>query len=313
MPLFSVIVPIHNRAHLIRDCIDSILAQRLQDFEVILVDNNSTDALSQELASYTDPRLTLTCCATPGPAAARMHGVRLSRGTYLSFIDSDDIWREDVLETVFGYLASPAAPCAVYLLETYFRADHPIDWSGPSKGGVVICKTMLDALWGGAPGACGLAGVCREYFENGAGFDENLWVGEDLDWALRHASIGPACLLRDQPRLGYRRHDDNITKDTGRYESWAKQLVGFAKSHRYATGSLPEIRRFIVIHLMGQVATLFMLRGYLSIFRIYPRIMLLAVSWCIFRPLFLTSFISAVVGKKLQNLKKRISEKSDEL
>ena len=303
MPLFSIIVPVHNRAHLIRDCVDSILAQRLQDFEIILVDNNSTDDLDRVLATYTDPRLTVTRCPTPGPAAARMSGVAISRGRYLSFIDSDDVWREDVLEEVATILASSAPPAAVYLSEVFFRADHPVDWDAAPKGAVVTSATLLEALWIGAPGACALAGVRREYFENGEGFAEELWVGEDLDWALRHAFIGPVCMLRDRPRLGYRRHDDNITKNAGRYEAWAEQFLGFARGSRYATATSPALRLYIVSHLMGQVNTLLCMRSLSSVIRLYPRIFLLGVQWGIFRPLFMPEFFATFFVGRWQRLR----------
>ena len=303
MPLFSIIVPVHNRAHLIRDCVDSILAQRLQDFEIILVDNNSTDDLEGVLATYTDPRLTVTRCMTPGPAAARMSGVAISRGRYLSFIDSDDVWREDVLEEVASALASANPPAAVYLSEVFFRADRPVDWEAPPNGSVVTSATLLEALWIGAPGACALAGVRREYFENGEGFAEELWVGEDLDWALRHAFVGPVRLLRDRPRLGYRRHDDNITKNAGRYETWAAQFLRFARGGRYATATSPGLRLYVVSHLMGQMNTLLRLRAFSSVARLYPRIFLLGIRWGIVRPLFMPELFAAFFRARWQRLR----------
>jgi glycosyltransferase involved in cell wall biosynthesis len=303
MPLFSIIVPVHNRAHLIRDCVDSILAQRLHDFEIILVDNNSTDDLDRVLAPYTDPRLNVIRCTTPGPAAARMSGVAISRGRYLSFIDSDDVWREDVLEEVAAALMSAEPPAAVYLSEVYFRDDRPVDWEAPPKGSVVTSATLLEALWIGAPGACALAGVNREYFENGEGFAEELWVGEDLDWALRHAFVGPVCMLRDRPRLGYRRHDDNITKNAGRYETWAGQFLRFARGGRYATASSAALRLYIISHLMGQVYTLLCLRNFTSVLRLYPRIFLLGIQWRIVRPLFMPELFASFFRGRWQRLK----------
>jgi len=303
MPLFSVIIPVHNRAHLIRDCIDSVLAQRFQDFEIILVDNNSTDGLDRVLANYTDARLRIVRCRTPGPSAARMAGVAVSRGSYLSFIDSDDLWRDDVLDAVLAELSSSQAPAAVYLSAVYFRAGRPLNWQGASGGETIHCATLLEALWLGAPGACALAGVHRAYFENGEGFAEELWVGEDLDWALRHAFVGPVSLLRDRPRLAYRRHDDNITKNTTRYETWARQLLAFARSGRYPVEESPELKRYIVSHLMAQVATLLQQQGFMPWLRLHPRILLLGARWRVWRPLFLPDLFAAFFQERWRRLR----------
>lgn len=303
MPLFSVIIPVHNRAHLIRECLDSILAQSFQDFEVVLVDNNSTDGLDEVLQTYSDSRVHSTHCATPGPSAARTHGISLSKGRFLSFIDSDDVWRHDVLEKVASMLESPSRPEVVYLSLVRFQSGAPVEWNSNPPGEVVFARNLLDALFMGAPGAGALAGVRREFFENGQGFAEELWVGEDLDWALRHATLGPVCLLHDQPRLGYRHHDENITKNAKRYETWASQLLGFVRCGRYETHHQPRLKRFIVVHLMGQLNTLLCISGVAAYFRLFPRIFILGVRWGIWSPLFMPDLFAAYFGKRIRKAK----------
>jgi glycosyltransferase involved in cell wall biosynthesis len=297
-PIFSVIIPVHNRVNTIKDCLDSILAQNFKDYEIIVVDNNSTDDLAGFMRSYDDPRVIFTSCKIPGPSAARMHGVSLSKGTYLSFIDSDDLWQTDVLEQVHSFLESERHPIAVYLSTVIFRSDLPINWSPLPPGGVVVAANLLDAMWYGIAGACALAGVRRELFENGQGFAEEIWVGEDVDWALRHASAGPVILLYDQPRLGYRRHEENITKDSTRYMAWALQLLLFARTGRYATSANQNLRKYIVSHLMGQLQMLLRMRCFRSFFRIYPRVVALGIQWRVFCPLFMPSFFQAYFSKK---------------
>jgi glycosyltransferase involved in cell wall biosynthesis len=303
MSLFSVIVPIHNRAHLIGECLDSILAQNFQDFEVILVDNNSSDDLEGALRNYSDPRIRLTHCSTPGPSAARNHGISLSTGKYLSFIDSDDLWRSDVLEKVASMLDSPTRPEVVYLSLVLFRTGSPVEWDSKPASEVIFVKNILDALWIGAPGAGALAGVRREFFENGQEFSPELWIGEDLDWALRHATLGPVCMLHDKPRLGYRRHDENTTKDANRYEIWASQLLGFARDGRYEIRDQPHLKRYIIAHLMGQLNTLICASGISPCFRLYPRIFMLGIQWGIWKPLFMLDLLNAYFGKRIRQAK----------
>lgn len=302
-PIFSVIVPIHNRAHLIADCVASILKQTFPDFELILVDNNSSDNLRGSLARFPDSRIKLINCETPGPSAARMAGVAASCGKYLSFIDSDDIWRDDVLFAVYEVMESNRKPTAVYLAPIQFRCTNAISWDRPTGNVDRYANNFLQAILMGAVGAGALAGAKRELFEDGAGFNEDLWVGEDLDWALRKAESGPVCMLQSEPRLGYRRHDDNITKDTTRYETWVGELLGFAKSGRYATEDNPELRELIVKHLIGQLQTILCMRNFRPFLCLYPRVAALGLRWRLLRPLLMPTLFAAYFGKRCKILK----------
>lgn len=295
-PIFSVIVPIHNRAHLIGECIQSVLAQTFTDFEVILVDNNSTDDLAGALAPFSDQRIILTDCKVQGPSAARMKGVSVSRGIYISFLDSDDLWRDDVLQCVHKEISSDLKPQAVYIAPHWFKSGNALPWNRKSKKPDKTSENFLQAMIVGAPGACGLAGVRRHLLEGDAGFDENLWVGEDLDWALKKASVGPVRFLRTKPRLAYRRHEGNLTGNNARYVKWAQELLTFANNERYDTRNNPLLRSFIFRHMIVQLRTLFHMREFGALARIAPRTLLLGLRWGVIhlrRPLGFAKTVSS--------------------
>ena len=88
----SVIVPLYNKARYIRRCLDSILGQTFADFEIIVVDDGSTDEGPEIVQGYTDPRLQLLRQPNAGPGAARNRGAREAQGDLLGFLDSDDEW-----------------------------------------------------------------------------------------------------------------------------------------------------------------------------------------------------------------------------
>jgi glycosyltransferase involved in cell wall biosynthesis len=90
--MFSVVIPTFNRAALIGLTIDSVLAQELGDFELIIVDDGSTDNTQEVLAAYADPRLRLTRVVNGERGRARNEGTALARGSYVTFLDSDDRW-----------------------------------------------------------------------------------------------------------------------------------------------------------------------------------------------------------------------------
>lgn len=105
-PTVSVIIPTYNRAHLIGRAVQSVLAQTYKDFEIIVVDDGSTDNTEEVVKNFGNSRIR---CArhgeNKGAAAARNTGIKIARGSYIAFLDSDDEWLPEKLEKqvrVFG-------------------------------------------------------------------------------------------------------------------------------------------------------------------------------------------------------------------
>src|SRR6476619_2378317 len=97
MRMFSVVIPSFNRVALLRTTLNSVFAQRFSDFEVIVVDDGSTDQTMEYLRPLKD-QVTAIRQANQGPGAARNRGARQATGTYLAFLDSDDLWFPWTLE-----------------------------------------------------------------------------------------------------------------------------------------------------------------------------------------------------------------------
>lgn len=103
-PLFSVVIPVYNRAHLIGRAIRSVRAQTCQDFEIVVVDDGSSDDIEKAIESIDDSRVILYRQVNKGASAARNEGVRRSDGIYVAFLDSDDAFLPHHLETMSGLL-----------------------------------------------------------------------------------------------------------------------------------------------------------------------------------------------------------------
>ncbi|MBI3210154.1 MAG: glycosyltransferase family 2 protein [Candidatus Solibacter usitatus] len=97
-PRVSVLVPLYNKADHIRRCIDSVLEQTYADFELIVVDDGSTDGSGTIVAEYRDPRLRMIHQKNAGPGAARNRGAKEARAEWLAMVDADDAWEKDYLE-----------------------------------------------------------------------------------------------------------------------------------------------------------------------------------------------------------------------
>lgn len=97
-PRVTVIIPLYNKAPFIARALDSVLAQTFRGFEVIVVDDGSTDGGPEIVERYRDRRLRLIRQANAGPGAARNHGIRESKAAYVAFCDADDEYLPQFLE-----------------------------------------------------------------------------------------------------------------------------------------------------------------------------------------------------------------------
>jgi glycosyltransferase involved in cell wall biosynthesis len=107
-PLFSVIIPVYNRAHAVGDAIRSVLAQTCQDFEIVVVDDGSSDDPAAAISSIGDPRIHFIRQPNRGGGAARNTGIDNARGRFIAPLDSDDVFLPAHLETMKALLAATA-------------------------------------------------------------------------------------------------------------------------------------------------------------------------------------------------------------
>ena len=96
----SIVIPLYNKEHYIEDTIKSVLAQTYSNWEAIIIDDGSTDASAKIVQSIPDSRIRLYQQANQGVSKARNHGIELATGDYIAFLDADDQWKPNYLETM---------------------------------------------------------------------------------------------------------------------------------------------------------------------------------------------------------------------
>lgn len=122
-PTVSIIIPAYNIGNLIRETIDSVLCQTYCDFELIVVDDGSTDNTAQVVNGYDDERIIYHYQPNSGlPAKPRMKGVELARGELIAFLDHDDLWLPKKLEKQLAVMAQDSA-IALVSTNAYFLYD----------------------------------------------------------------------------------------------------------------------------------------------------------------------------------------------
>lgn len=186
MPLISVIVPVYNDEVTIQDTIESVLNQSFQDFELIIINDGSTDATLEVIKSIQDSRIKVSSYLNAGVSKARNRGISQAVGQYISFIDADDLWTADKLEAQFKTLqVNPQAAVA------YSWTDY-IDESGQflrqgchfTFNGDVYTRLLLSDFIGSGSNPL----IRTQTLEEVGGFNPLLTHAEDWDLWLRLAA-----------------------------------------------------------------------------------------------------------------------------
>ena len=183
LPLVTIVIPTYQREHSIERSIHSVLTQGFRDFELIVVDDGSTDDTLGLLRQVNDPRLLVVALRdNRGPSAARNFGIRRARGRYVAFLNSDDTWMSDKLEKQLTFMETHRS--AVRLTCTAFRYVDGATGNGadrPTKSQLAY-DDFLDGCRC-APGSTLIAETSL-FCEVGL-LNERLRRLEDWDWLLR--------------------------------------------------------------------------------------------------------------------------------
>lgn len=217
-PFVTAVIPAFNRAPSIRAAVESVLGQTFRDFELIVVDDGSSDGTAEALAGIADPRLRLVVHPqNRGVSAARNTGIREARGTWVAFQDSDDEWLPEKLERQMARIAATGPDCvgAYCGMVIVGSADagsaggaeryHPGPEVGKREGDI------LDTLLGESLISTQTLVARRDLLERIGGFDESLPALVDWDCVLRLARLGPFAFV-DEPLVRQYFSENSITK-----------------------------------------------------------------------------------------------------
>ncbi|WP_338731169.1 glycosyltransferase family 2 protein [Mangrovimonas cancribranchiae] len=187
-PFFSIIIPLYNKEYFVKNTITSILNQSFKDFEIIVVNDGSTDNSLDIVKTFKDQRIRVLTTKNQGVSSARNYGIKKANAKYIAFLDADDLWETSYLQTIhnliIGYPKESIFASALkikkggnYHLSKYKDLDLKKGetarlnyFKSSKKQSILHCSSVV---------------IKKTIFKKIGGFNSNLKTGEDTDLWIR--------------------------------------------------------------------------------------------------------------------------------
>ena len=222
--LFSVIIPVFNRAAFVEHAINSALAQPGDDFELIAVDDGSTDATPQVLQRL-GARAKIITQTNRGPGAARNHGAKAATGDYLLFLDSDDVWFPWTLATYRDLIRQQPDVAMVLGSTLEFRRAEELDRLGQQPARFTVFRDYFSTSQASIFRGSGVMAIRKDLFTRTGGFSEDRVYSEDLDFLIRCGESGPVAVIAKPVTLARRSHSQSSAADMKRTFDGMQRLL----------------------------------------------------------------------------------------
>lgn len=213
MPKVSVVIPAYNAMTYLPQTLDSVLRQTFTDFEVLIINDGSTDNIIQWASEITAPRVKLISQENQGLPGARNTGIAHAQGEYIAFLDADDLWEPTKLDKQIHCFQENPNAGVVYtwslLIDEYGKPTGRI-FASQAEGKIWRQLLETDVISNGSS-----ATVRRDCFEVVGLFDRTLTSAEDLDMWLRIAAHYSFVVVKE-PLTLYRQYSSSMSKNRQR-------------------------------------------------------------------------------------------------
>lgn len=196
--MFSVVIPLYNKAGYVEKAVASVLQQTCPDFELLIVNDGSTDDSRQRVARFNDPRITLIDQPNGGVSVARNRGVEQARYEHVAFLDADDWWEPSFLEQmarlIQEYSGADLFGCNYYYVKHGKNRVEPKGLPNTFRAGYIDYVSVYGSAFCVLLN-CSFVVVRKRAFTRVGGFNTNLRFGEDFDLWIRLALRGKVAYL----------------------------------------------------------------------------------------------------------------------
>jgi glycosyltransferase involved in cell wall biosynthesis len=249
----SVVIPLYNKEPYIARAIGSVLNQTVQDFEIVVVDDGSTDRGRLKVEEFKNPCIRLIRQENAGVSAARNRGIEEAEGNWIAFLDADDAWKPNYLETISRLIdqyPEAGAYATAYeiilpngkIVRPKYHAIPPPPWQG-------LLTSYFRSAMGNPPVWSSATTVPKHVFHKVGGFAEGVPIGEDLDMWGRIALRYPiafrnevsASYIQDDRHPGSRHHY-YLTNPEAVFVRTAKEAI---RRDDFKTVNLKELHEYM--------------------------------------------------------------------
>ena len=250
--LVSVIIPVYNSSKYIQKAIDSILAQTYSNYEIIVVDDGSTDSTKAKLEQYKH-KIRYIYQENQGSAAARNIGIKLAQGELIAFLDADDLWSmpQKLEKQVACFVADPdlggvntgwriidGAGKHIKTVQPWHKAPK-LDLETWLKKKCVRTSAMI---------------FRHEWLEKVGGFDPEIRQSHDVDLILRLSLAGCKTIWLKEETVCYRQHEENTTKNSLKQAKYVQAVLDKFFSRQDLPKSIRQQEKQIKYHTLVWIA-----------------------------------------------------------
>ncbi len=227
---FTVVMPAYNAAAYLSQTIESVLSQSFTNFELIIIDDGSTDDTNKIAQEYSqkDNRVKVLSQSNQGVSATRNKGINLSQSKYIAFIDADDKWFPEKLKSHFEHLEKNPRNGVSYAKVEFLHPDG--NHTGKIARGRLSKLQPQHFLYENPTMTVSNIVVRRQVFEEIGGFDCTMSYSEDMDFLFRTACSHWKIEGIDQPLLGYRTTQGGLSSQLYKMEEGWEILMSKARA-----------------------------------------------------------------------------------
>ena len=250
--LVSVVIPVYNSEQYITECIDSALTQTYQNIEIIIVDDGSTDNTVNIISEYNNELIKLFHQKNTGSGAARNHGIEQASGTWIAFLDADDIWLPDKLQKQLEHCSDlDWSHTDLYLHGDVYPRHTKTTELTPKHSGFILKNLLVE-------NSIGTSSVIikKEILQKLGAFNTDLRALQDWDLWLRVAAENQICYV-DEPLVYYRVHSSSVSRNVRKTLPYHLNLIKNVFSQNGLARDLQELKHEALsrsCHICSQIA-----------------------------------------------------------
>ncbi|WP_071191349.1 glycosyltransferase family A protein [Trichormus sp. NMC-1] len=246
MVFFSVVIPVFNRVSIIKATIDSVFNQDFDDYEVIVVDDGSTDNTIDVLAQY-GQNIKILQQNNQGPGKARNMAIQISQGEYIAFLDSDDIWFPWTLGVYAAVIRETNKPAFLAGKSIFFSNENELNFDQVSQLNYTAYKDLYASNENANSFLTSSVTIRRDILQEIGSFTDKWINSEDNDLWLRLGTATGFIYINSPSVLAYRQHSNSAIAITTKTYEGTCYLIQQEKSNQYPGGKIRERERLEIL------------------------------------------------------------------